>query len=112
MQKAPVTSSCSSEAMSIFRPSIARTVGTVLDRSLFTKTVPVAAARVLDVRNIAKYVKTLQNSRDIIGLERLKPTVLDPDSTFAKKGGKIILLKPGVKAEGELCFKLKDIWEV
>lgn len=104
-----MTSSCSSEAMSVFRPSIARTVGTVLDRTLFNKTVPVAAARVLDVKNIAKYVKTLQNSRDIIGLERLKPTVLDPDSTFARKGGKCILLKPDVKPEGNFSIGLEAI---
>lgn len=88
--------------MSIFRPSIVRTAGTVLDRSLFNKTVPIAAARVLDAKNIAKYVRTLQNSRDTIGLERLKHTVLDPDPTFAKKGGKCILLNPEVKPQGLL----------
>jgi len=93
--------------MSVFRPTIARTVGTTLDRTLFNKTIPIAAARVLDAKNIAKYVKTLQNSRDIIGLERLKPTVLDPDSTFAKRGGKCILLKPEMKPGGKFCVRLE-----
>ena len=107
-----MTSSCASDAMSIFRPSVARTVGTVLDRTLFKKTVPIAAARVVDAKNIAKYVKTLQSSRDIINLERLKPTVLDPDSTFAKKGGKCILLKPEVKPEGSFCNASRKIREI
>ncbi|KAG9245551.1 putative undecaprenyl pyrophosphate protein [Calycina marina] len=92
--------SCSTEAMSIFRPSIVRTSGAALDRAIFNKTIPVAAARVFEPKNINKYVKALQSSRDIVGLDRLKPTILDPDSSYARKGGKCILLRPQIKPEG------------
>ena len=89
--------------MSVFRPvfpSFVRKAGAVLDRAAFAKTVPIAAARVFDNKNLSKYVRGFEKAKDIVGLERIKPTRPDPDAVFASKGGKCILLHPRVKPQG------------
>lgn len=87
--------------MSVFRPPIVRSAGAILDRALFAKTIPIAAARIHNPRNLAKYRKELEGSRDTLVLERLKNIVQDPNREVAEKGGKCVLLKPEIKANGE-----------
>jgi tRNA (guanine37-N1)-methyltransferase len=83
--------------MSIFRPPIVRSAGAALDRSLFTKRIPIAAARVLDIKNISKYRAQLEKSKDLLKLDRLANVRPDPDSKLASNGGKCLLLNPEVK---------------
>jgi hypothetical protein len=71
-----------------------------LDRSLFTKKIPIAAARILDNKNISKYRTQLETAKDILKLDRLGTVRSDPDESLASKGGKCLLLKPEVKPGG------------
>ncbi|KAH6689154.1 Met-10+ like-protein [Plectosphaerella plurivora] len=68
---------------------------TTLDRSLFHKTLNVAAATVHDPRNIAKYRKQLLKGNELLGWDRLDSCRPDPVET----GKKCLLLKPEVKAD-------------
>jgi len=73
---------------------------TTLDRSLFTKTLSLAAASVVDKRHIAKYRKQLQSSNDLFSLPRISPIRDDPSEPA--RGQKCLILRPGIKAQG-LC---------
>ncbi len=66
--------------MNVFRPPLVRSTA-ALDRALFSKTFNLAAARVNDPKNIAKYRKALTSSRDILHAERLTPIVQDPGAS-------------------------------
>ena len=83
--------------MSLFRPPIVRSATAALDRSLFSKTIPLAAARVPNPKNISRFQALLNKSRELLELDRQKPVQIDPDSALASKGGKCLLLKPEVK---------------
>ena len=78
----------------MFRPPVNRAMH-VLDRSFFKKRIPLAAAKVLDSREIAKCQNLLKP--DLLNLDRLANVRLDPE---ANSTGKLLLLKPEVKAEG------------
>lgn len=71
-----------------------------MDKSLFHKTLNLAAATVHDPRNISKYRKQMQKSSELLGWERLDSCREDP----VEKGKKCLLLKPGVQADGQLIF--------
>lgn len=88
------------DAMSLFRPPIVRSASVVLDRALFSKTIPIAAARIANPKNISRFRTALDKSGQILRLERLANIQPDPDQTFAQKGGKCVLLVPQVKPEG------------
>jgi tRNA (guanine37-N1)-methyltransferase len=88
------------DPMSLFRPPIIRSAGAALDRSLFTKRILIAAARVLDIKNVSKYRNQLEKSKDLLKLDRLANVRPDPDTRFASKGGKCLLLNPVVKPGG------------
>lgn len=88
--------------MSIFRPPILRSASTLLDRSLFSKTFPIAAARIFNNTTISKFRTSLTQSQEILVLERFANVRSDPDISLASKGGKCILLDPKVKSEGKL----------
>ena len=90
--------------MSLFRPPICRNAGTVLDRSLFSKIVPLSAARVTDKKLISKCRQSLEKSKDLLRAERLGAVRPDPDTTLAAHGGKCLLLRPDIKADGEFIF--------
>ncbi|KAI9743494.1 MAG: tRNA(m(1)G37)methyltransferase [Claussenomyces sp. TS43310] len=81
----------------MFRPPIHRAASTVLDRGLFSKTIPIAAARIADRKKISKYRTELEKARDLLRLERLQAVTEDPDPLIASKGGKCLLLAPDVK---------------
>jgi tRNA (guanine37-N1)-methyltransferase len=86
------------DAMSLFRPPIVRSAAANLDRSLFSKTIPTAAARIPEPRNIARIQNLLTASKELLRLERLRSVRVDPDPSLASKGGKCLLLNPDVKA--------------
>ena len=93
--------------MSLFRPPIVRSAGAALDRSLFTKKFPLAAARVLDNKNISKYRGQLEKAKDILKLERLGSVRSDPDESLASKGGRCLLLKPEVQRGGTYIWRCR-----
>ena len=88
--------------MSPLRPPIVRSATGVLDRALFSKTVPIAAARIFSNKNITKVRKQLEESKDVLELERIKTVRSDPESALASKGSKCLLLNPKIKPEGML----------
>ena len=92
------------DAMSLFRPPIIRSAAvaaaTTLDRSLFSKTIPISAARILNTKKISQHRTKLVETKELLVLDRFTNVRSDPDSTRAAKGGKCILLTPQVKAEG------------
>ncbi|OBR15735.1 tRNA (guanine(37)-N1)-methyltransferase [Colletotrichum higginsianum IMI 349063] len=77
------------------RAPLAR-AATVLDRSLFSKKLELAAATVKDPRNISKYRKQLEKSKELLRLDRLDSCRNDPKAP----GLKCLLLRPGIKADG------------
>jgi tRNA (guanine37-N1)-methyltransferase len=86
--------------MSLFRPPIVRSAGALLDRALFSKTIPTAAARITNLKDIHRYRAQLEKSKDILKLERIMNVQPDPDKAVAAQGVKCILLKPEIKPEG------------
>ncbi|CRK46209.1 hypothetical protein BN1723_006940 [Verticillium longisporum] len=68
---------------------------TTLDRSIFAKTLNLAAATVQDNRNIARLRKQLTKGRELLEWERLNACKPDP----VEEGKKCLLLKEGVKAD-------------
>ncbi|KAM3087468.1 tRNA(m(1)G37)methyltransferase, variant 3 [Clarireedia jacksonii] len=92
------TSIRTDDKMSIFRPPIVRTAASgILDRSLFSKTIPLSAARISNNKNISKCRSQMQKSKELLLLERISNVRPDPDPQLAEKGGKCLLLKPEVK---------------
>lgn len=86
--------------MSLFRPPIVRSANAILDRSLFAKTIPIAAARIENIKNISRFRTQLDKTKELLKLERLSNIRSDPDPAIAAKGGKCLLLMPQVKPEG------------
>ncbi|KAG9255043.1 Met-10+ like-protein-domain-containing protein [Emericellopsis atlantica] len=80
----------------MFRVPAARAL-TVLDRSLFHTTLPVAAALVNDSRQLSRLRKDLDKTREILNVDKVKPVVSHPDPEKAKGGLKALLLQPDVK---------------
>ncbi|RAL61690.1 hypothetical protein DID88_002758 [Monilinia fructigena] len=94
MEKSTVTSN---DQMSLFRPPIVRSAAGVLDRSLFSKTIPISAARLLNNKIISQCRSKLTKSKEMLLEDRVAPIRSDPDPEFAAKGGKCLLLNPRVK---------------
>jgi tRNA (guanine37-N1)-methyltransferase len=94
------------DSMSLFRPPVVRSAAVAaaatLDRSLFSKTIPISAARILNVKKISQHRTQLTKTKELLGLERFTNIRPDPDSDRASKGGKCFLLSPQVKPEGIL----------
>lgn len=91
-----------SDEMSLFRPPIVRSTTAILDRSLFSKTVPISAARIANNKNMSRYRGILQKSKELLQLERLSNITPDPDAALAAKGGKCMLLQPSIKHQGRI----------
>lgn len=84
----------------LLRPPVVRSATGILDRALFSKTVPIAAARIFSNKDITKVRTQLEQSKDVLVLERIKTVRPDPDAALASKGSKCLLLNPEVKSEG------------
>ena len=82
------------------RPPINRAMR-ILDRSFFKKTVPLAAARVFNNQHISQCRQALQNSKDMLKLERGATSIrADPSPEHGGAGKKCVLLREEIKAEG------------
>jgi tRNA (guanine37-N1)-methyltransferase len=86
--------------MYLLRPPIVRSATASLDRALFSKTIPIAAARVRNLKNISKVRAGLEKSKELVKLDRLINVRPDPDPSIAVNGGKCLLLQPEVKPDG------------
>lgn len=78
-----------------FRAPLARGL-TRLDRSLFSKTINLAAASTTDVRDLSRYRVQLQKRREILALPSVDVIRINPLNSSRK----CLLLQPGIKAEG------------
>lgn len=90
--------SCNSQKddkMSLLRPPILGP-STILNKAAFSKTINLAAASILDNKNISRIRQTLAKSSDILPLERWSVIQPDPDTSLAAKGRKCLLLKPTI----------------
>ncbi|KAK2624339.1 hypothetical protein QTJ16_006289 [Diplocarpon rosae] len=87
------------DAMCLFRPPIIRSASAALDRALFSKTIPMAAARVSSIKNLSRYRQKFEKSRELMQLERIMNVRPDPDPALANVGGKCLLLKADIKPE-------------
>lgn len=96
----PKTRRRSSFAMNLFRAPAAARAAKTLDRSLFSRSLPTAAASVRDNRLLAAYRRRLEKTREVLLLDRFDPISLDPDPVLAAQGKKCLVLKPEVKPDG------------
>ena len=87
--------------MNIFRPPAAARAAKILDRSVFHRSLPTAAASINDPRLISKYRKSLEKTKELLLLPAFDTVQIDPDPLKAKKGGKCILLQPKIQAQGQ-----------
>lgn len=87
----------------MFRPPINRAM-IALDRSHFYKKVPLAAARVFDSRNIAKYRTELHE--ELLKIDRVQSVKQDPE----QKDLKTLLLKPEIRPESMLALSVTNHW--
>ncbi|KAI0125885.1 Met-10+ like-protein-domain-containing protein [Xylariales sp. AK1849] len=84
----------------LFRPptSILRAgPGAVIDRSAFSKTIPLAAATVTENQHIFRYRRDLEKSKEILSVDRIAPIAPHPSADLAAQGKKCLLLAPSVK---------------
>ncbi|KAK6083816.1 tRNA methyltransferase trm5 [Seiridium cupressi] len=81
----------------LFRPPILRPFSGTLDRSLFSRTIPLAAATVDDNKNISRFRKELGKSKEILDVDRVSPIAPHPDAALASQGKRCLLLSPNVK---------------
>lgn len=72
----------------------------VLDRSFFRKTIPTSAARIFNPKDISRCRKELTAGHDTLPTNRVDPIRPDPDTEFAQKGTKCLLLRPEVVHSG------------
>lgn len=85
----------------MFRPPINRAMRQ-LDRAFFTKRIPLCAARVSNVKHIARLRTELERSKDLLPQSRIRAIQPDPDEARAAKGGKCLLLREGIRVDGLL----------
>lgn len=83
------------EGMGLLRPPMLGP-STILNKAAFSKTVNIAAASILDNKNISRIRQSLAKHSDILPLERLSVIQPDPDASLAAQGRKCLLLKPTI----------------
>lgn len=88
--------------MGILRPPVIRSAIGVLDRSLFKKTVNLAAAAVADRKKISAWRQKLQGDHALLAAERIPGVVPHPDQALASQGTKCLLLDPKIKVGGNV----------
>jgi tRNA (guanine37-N1)-methyltransferase len=82
----------------MFAPPVNRAMK-ALDRSFFQKTVPTAAARIFNAKDISRCRNDLDRSHDTLK-HRIAAVRSDPDTARAEKGGKCLLLRPEIVPSG------------
>ena len=86
-----------SSSTEMFRPPVNRSMR-LLDRTFFQKRVPLAAATVLDKKQISPYRSSLHD--DLLHLGGTPNVVSDPRAGNSENGLKALLLKPEVRHDG------------
>lgn len=95
---------------SLIRPPVIRSALGVLDKSLFSRTVNLAAAAVHEKRNIAAWRQKLTKESSLLDLDRLQNVVAHPNQDLASQGTKCLLLHSKIKAEGIVRSKYLSIF--
>ena len=90
----------------MFRPPVNRAMRQ-LDRSFFQKRILLAAARVLDTKQISNCISDL--SKELLSTERLKVVRPDPLDNGLWKGRKALLLQPRIKPDGKSGYQSRAI---
>ncbi|KAK5987583.1 tRNA (guanine(37)-N1)-methyltransferase [Cladobotryum mycophilum] len=85
--------------MNLFRAPAAARAAKTLDRSLFSRTLPAAAASVRENKLISKYRKQLEKTKEVFSLDKFDLVAADPDPALAAQGKKCLVLKPHVKPD-------------
>ncbi|RFU78787.1 trna guanine37-n1-methyltransferase [Trichoderma arundinaceum] len=88
--------------MNIFRAPAAARAAKTLDRSLFSRTLPTAAASIKDNRLISKYRKQLEKTKEVFSLDKFDVCAADPDAALAAQGKKCLVLKPHIKPDVDI----------
>lgn len=78
-----------------------------LDRSFFHKKIPLAAARILDTKQITKCKGDL--SKELLSLERCSIVRPDPDDAGSSMGRKALLLRPDIRPDGRPRNQLSHV---
>jgi tRNA (guanine37-N1)-methyltransferase len=81
----------------LFRPPVLPPFTRTLDRNLFSKSIPLAAAAIHDNKHISRLRKELARFKEILDVDRISPIAPHPDSALASQGKKCLLLNPFVK---------------
>lgn len=81
----------------MFRPPVNRAMRQ-LDRAFFKKKISLAAARVLETKDISKCKIDL--SSELLKLERCTVVRLVPEDAGSSKGRKALLLRPDIRPDG------------
>ncbi|KAJ8129921.1 hypothetical protein O1611_g3708 [Lasiodiplodia mahajangana] len=88
----------------LFSPPAARYTLGVLDRTLFAKTVNLAAVSIADKKKIAQWRQSLHKDNTLLAAERVSCVITHPDQTLASQGTRCLLLDPRVRP------KAPDTW--
>lgn len=90
-----VTSHHDDDGMNLLRPPMLGP-STVLNKAAFSKTVNIAAASIVDNKNISRIRQSLGKQSAILPLERLSVVRPHPDASLAAQGRKCLLLRPSI----------------
>ncbi|KAL8709268.1 MAG: hypothetical protein Q9220_006011 [cf. Caloplaca sp. 1 TL-2023] len=80
-----------------------------LDRSFFRKDIKIAAAYVLDTKQISAFQRELSN--EILKIDRIPPIRPAPSHIASDNGSKCIILKPDIRVDDEVSWSpgLRDL---
>lgn len=95
----------------MFKPPIVRNIGSSLNKSLFTKRIPLTAARIHNPKRISETRQILTRTKELLRVDRISSVVEDPDVDLRTLGRKCLLLQPQVKvdSEGTWSHELKEL---
>ncbi|EJP63003.1 tRNA (guanine-N(1)-)-methyltransferase [Beauveria bassiana ARSEF 2860] len=90
--------------MNLFRAPAAARAAKTLDRALFARTIPSAAASVRENKLLSKYRKELELTKELFVLQGFQQVAPDPDPALAAKGNKCLVLKSHIKPQEPLTW--------
>ncbi|KAM3513979.1 hypothetical protein MY11210_002411 [Beauveria gryllotalpidicola] len=90
--------------MNLFRAPAAARAAKTLDRALFARTIPSAAASVRENKLLSKYRKELELTKELFILQGFQQVAPDPDPALAAKGNKCLVLNSHIKPQEPLTW--------
>ncbi|KAM3444548.1 hypothetical protein NHJ13734_001362 [Beauveria thailandica] len=90
--------------MNLFRAPAAARAAKTLDRTLFARTIPSAAASVRENKLLSEYRKELELTKELFVLQGFQQVAPDPDPALAAKGNKCLVLKNHIKPQEPLTW--------